>query len=234
MSTAKNTLFYGAVPGIVFASWQLVRRWLELVEQKNIPYTIPGPADAIAYAVTEVGEVVDAILRAQRPQDTRANDRETSIRDEICDVFIMLAHAISDWKPETYSISGMSLSPLSQSELEARIALLNLHIAKSFMLEKHLFPAGRESTEATVAALATCYDAFEATRDGEDFNGRRFYEDIFQRLAYRTRKVVQRKRKLGYGEPKIDEELITELLNFFTFGPPSLQPITVSGLSSAS
>lgn len=60
------------------------------------PYwATPEPLDALRYAFTECGEAMDAWLREQRPNDSRNNQRESSVLDELADCAIMLLTAIN-------------------------------------------------------------------------------------------------------------------------------------------
>lgn len=53
----------------------------------------PDTKTAFPYAVTEMGEVFDAHLRALRPDDNRNSDREVDFEQELADLWIMLATA---------------------------------------------------------------------------------------------------------------------------------------------
>jgi len=68
----------------------------------------PGVDDSIMYALTELGEAYDALLRAKRPNDKRRNDRENEIFSELGDCAVMLLTALG---PEFchFSLSKMAV-----------------------------------------------------------------------------------------------------------------------------
>jgi NTP pyrophosphatase (non-canonical NTP hydrolase) len=59
----------------------------------------PEPVDALRFAITEVGEVMDAYLR-QNDKWVRNNDRDIDIDAELGDLAVMLLTAVSDKIPE--------------------------------------------------------------------------------------------------------------------------------------
>lgn len=73
----------------------------------------PEPDDALAFAVTEVGEAVDAQLRLN-PLYKRNSDREMDMYDELADVAMMLLTALGrEWEPYEY-FKGYPPSCLSE------------------------------------------------------------------------------------------------------------------------
>jgi NTP pyrophosphatase (non-canonical NTP hydrolase) len=65
------------------AVWDFRRKYSEW-------WATPEPDDCLRYAFTEAGELMDAWLRSQRPDDARNNAKERSIPKELADVAIML------------------------------------------------------------------------------------------------------------------------------------------------
>lgn len=64
------------------------------------PYwATPDPLNSLRYAFTECAEAMDAWLRTERPSDSRNNDRNNDVLDELADCAIMLLTAIEDDKP---------------------------------------------------------------------------------------------------------------------------------------
>ena len=58
----------------------------------------PDTADSLAYAVTEVGEAIDADLRNRRPNDARNNHRNVSVPHELAQAVMMLLTALGrEW-----------------------------------------------------------------------------------------------------------------------------------------
>ena len=60
------------------------------------PYwATPDPLNSLRYAFTECAEAMDAWLRAERPNDSRNNDRQSDVLDELADCAIMLLTAVN-------------------------------------------------------------------------------------------------------------------------------------------
>jgi len=57
----------------------------------NLPY--PDAASCMLYAVTELGEMVDAWLRKGRPDDKRNNDRQPDAKHELGQFIVMVQSA---------------------------------------------------------------------------------------------------------------------------------------------
>lgn len=60
------------------------------VADKEGVWVTPPPEDCLAFAVTEAGEAVDAMLR-QKPEYTRSHDKKVSLEHELGDMAVMLA-----------------------------------------------------------------------------------------------------------------------------------------------
>jgi NTP pyrophosphatase (non-canonical NTP hydrolase) len=75
--------------------------------QYNAWWATPNPDDCLRYAFTEAGELMDAYLRSQRPDDARNNVKLVEIdhvKHELADVAIMLVSAMpklqkGSWAP---------------------------------------------------------------------------------------------------------------------------------------
>ena len=58
------------------------------------PYwATPDPLNSLRYAFCEAAEAMDAWLRAERPNDSRNNERQNDVLDELADCAIMLLTA---------------------------------------------------------------------------------------------------------------------------------------------
>lgn len=73
-------------------------------------WATPEPMDCLRYAFCEAGEAMDAWLRQQRPGDSRNNERNPDVLDELADCAIMLLSAVGDvnwegWNQELYDIN---------------------------------------------------------------------------------------------------------------------------------
>jgi NTP pyrophosphatase (non-canonical NTP hydrolase) len=58
-------------------------------------WATPNPLDSLRYSFTEAAEAMDAWLRAERPSDSRNNERENDVLDELADTAIMLLTALN-------------------------------------------------------------------------------------------------------------------------------------------
>ena len=59
------------------------------------PYwATPDPLNSLRYAFCEAAESMDAWLRAERPEDSRNNERQNNVLDELADCAIMLLTVI--------------------------------------------------------------------------------------------------------------------------------------------
>ncbi len=59
------------------------------------PYwATPDPLNSLRYAFCEAAEAMDAWLRAERPSDSRNNERQNDVLDELADCAIMLFTAM--------------------------------------------------------------------------------------------------------------------------------------------
>ena len=60
------------------------------------PYwATPDPLNSLRYAFTECAEATDAWLRIERPSDSRNNERQNDVLDELADCAIMLLTALN-------------------------------------------------------------------------------------------------------------------------------------------
>ena len=106
-------------------------------------FPLPSPLDCIRYALCELCEYEDAMLRLERIGDKRNNDRQPDPRAELGQALYMLLSAAVQWgiKPKRYDplsqqsrlhlyssalywLAGFTLSPVSE-HLAARQALDN-------------------------------------------------------------------------------------------------------------
>ena len=64
------------------------------------PYwATPDPLNSLRYAFCEAAESMDAWLRAERPNDSRNNERQNDVLDELADTAIMLLTAVEEGEP---------------------------------------------------------------------------------------------------------------------------------------
>ena len=62
------------------------------------PYwATPDPLNSLRYAFCEAAEAMDAWLRAERPNDSRNNERQNDVLDELADCAIMLLTAVTNY-----------------------------------------------------------------------------------------------------------------------------------------
>lgn len=73
----------------------------------------PPPIDCLRYALTEVGEAMDASLRAQRPGDARNHARDLDVLDELGDCAIMLCSALPAIEVAGYGLRNSSLDDIA-------------------------------------------------------------------------------------------------------------------------
>lgn len=105
----------------------------------------PGLVDSLRYAFTEAGEAMDARLRETRPGDSRNNDRQASVEEELADCAIMLLTALGKDLPAyyreysmdgQYKLDGICLDVASALEHCAKAdILLALHAIASYVPE---------------------------------------------------------------------------------------------------
>ncbi len=68
--------------------------------QEIEPYwATPDPLNSLRYAFCEAAEAMDAWLRAERPSDSRNNERQNDVLDELADCAIMLLTSVQDEYP---------------------------------------------------------------------------------------------------------------------------------------
>lgn len=70
-------------------------------------FPLPDPKSCLMYAVTEVGEAVDALLREERPGDKRRRTDKSDFRDELGDVVLMLSASLYDVDYQKYPIEDV-------------------------------------------------------------------------------------------------------------------------------
>ena len=83
-------------------------------------WTTPDPLNSLRYAFCECAEAMDAWLRAERPSDSRNNDRDNDVLDELADCAIML-----------FTAMGQDLIPTREfdKELRGRFDSFGYHIS---------------------------------------------------------------------------------------------------------
>ena len=59
-------------------------------------WATPDPLNSLRYAFTEAAEAMDAWLRQNRPDDSRNNERQNDVLDELADCAIMLLTALNN------------------------------------------------------------------------------------------------------------------------------------------
>jgi NTP pyrophosphatase (non-canonical NTP hydrolase) len=64
-------------------------------EEMEPYWATPDPLNSLRYSFTECAEAMDAWLRAERPSDSRNNERENNVLDELADCAIMLLTALN-------------------------------------------------------------------------------------------------------------------------------------------
>lgn len=78
-------------------------------------WATPEPVDCLRYAFCEAGEAMDAWLRQQRPNDSRNNERQPDVLDELADCAIMLLSAVPIDKftiPSNSGVDGLTLGSI--------------------------------------------------------------------------------------------------------------------------
>ena len=83
---------------------------------------LEGP---LMYAYSEMGEVLDAWLREQRPDDKRNGQRDSDVLFELADVAIMLATALSEHREPP---------PLAYLSLNAELSNLGIKVAAALWM----------------------------------------------------------------------------------------------------
>lgn len=129
---------------------------------KNFP--LPSPLDCIRYAITELAEYDDAMLRAERTADKRNNDRTPDARAELGQAMYMLLSAAVQWRtaPKPYGTSQYSRLHLYSSSLSWLIGFTVSPTSSRFTAP--LSEDGRIATGLTVSGayaalcdLAACH-----------------------------------------------------------------------------
>lgn len=78
-------------------------------------WATPEPVDCLRYAFCEAAEAMDAWLRQQRPGDSRNNERQPDVLDELADCAIMLLSAVPEDKftnPSNTGVDGLTLGSI--------------------------------------------------------------------------------------------------------------------------
>jgi hypothetical protein len=92
----------------------------EVREYLGDNWPTPNTEDSLAYAVTEVGEAIDADLRSRRPDDKRNNNRNVSVEHELAQAAMMLLTALGpEWEPEGVDALDWSLSIIAVKTTDA-------------------------------------------------------------------------------------------------------------------
>ena len=113
---------------------QMVWRFRAVMEPH---WATPGPVDCLRYAFCEAGEAMDAWLRQQRPNDSRNNERQPDVLDELADCAIMLLSAV----PEVnWEIARTELFPLEAiDKLPQRLGELFKCFQSAFFVDDAVF-----------------------------------------------------------------------------------------------
>ena len=97
---------------------QTVAQWRQAVAAERLPFPNPNPYEATLFTLTEVGEVVDALIRSYyRTSYTRASTspRRAQLYDELLDVAFMAASIAGERQPSpgqlTFALSAAFHSP---------------------------------------------------------------------------------------------------------------------------
>ncbi len=78
-------------------------------------WATPEPVYCLRYAFCEAAEAMDAWLRQQRPNDSRNNERQPDVLDELADCAIMLLSAVPEDKftnPSNSGVDGLTLGSI--------------------------------------------------------------------------------------------------------------------------
>jgi hypothetical protein len=174
---------------------EVVDQWLnDLQTDKDSPYVIPGTRDAMAYAFTEVGELVDSWLRYRRPDDARAHLKPELFSQELADVFIMICHALRGWhwrEGDEIEVLHVPGPPVRRQEVALMYRKLS-HLAK---LVTTLFYSCIYNPHNTflmdiplTLCLVTCEHIAQiwCRLQGEPFTEDTLPDLICDRLAYRS------------------------------------------------
>lgn len=95
-----------------------VRRFYQEVGEA---FLLPKPEECIMYAITEMGEVVDAVLREQRPHDNRRRTDKSNVKEEMGDVALMLCASLNAVDYRKY-IPAEDTGPVNLQQLCFQIA----------------------------------------------------------------------------------------------------------------
>ena len=106
---------------------QTVAQWRKAIAVARLPFANPNPYEATLFMLTEVGEVVDALIRSySRTNYTRANGSPGRARlyDELLDVAFMAASIAGEQQPSPGQISfalstAFQMPPLPEGIREA-------------------------------------------------------------------------------------------------------------------
>lgn len=146
----------------------LVDDFWHSVDANNIDFPHPPTDDAAAFCVTEVAEVLDALIRTERPWYNRSSkdSSRADIRAELCDVIFMAICAVNFTGP---SYIDLALEELSWERTQEGIychAYLLVEYAAVAMSQAVMV----DLEESSVAALQTALIAIVMLRDRTDIS----------------------------------------------------------------
>ena len=88
---------------------QTVAQWRKAIAAERLPFATPNPYEAALFTLTEVGEVVDALIRSySRASYTRASasPKRAQLYDELLDVAFMAASIAGERQPSPGQLSA--------------------------------------------------------------------------------------------------------------------------------
>ncbi len=127
-------------------------------------FPLPSPLDCIRYAICELAEYDDAMLRLERIGDKRNNERQPDPRAELGQAIYMLLSAAVQWKtqPEPYSLMPQPRLHLYSSSLSWLIGFtaspVNLMLTPPLARNNRIATGWKVSgTYAALCSLAACH-----------------------------------------------------------------------------
>ena len=160
-------------------------------------WATPDPLNSLRYAFTEAAEAMDAWLRQNRPNDSRNNERQNDVLDELADCAIMLLTAVNpDFIPEKIRYENYFYNAISPERY--RLEALSHKICNS------LLSARNDDDEISLIYFMWIHDAIYAAKWIFDYPQMNLLERIKSRLAriavkhipeeedYKTNGVVER------------------------------------------
>lgn len=131
-------------------------------------WATPEPIDCLRYAFCEAGEAMDAWLRQQRPGDSRNNERNPDVLDELADCAIMLLSAIDHEFPVMIGPKGKETLLEQICANCGRLLVDDNSYPASFVLADIFYYEGMEDLEERVShrlfKIATKHAPDEETR----------------------------------------------------------------------